>query len=297
MGADEYMSQAIFFEHMVNQFLVLDSRSTSGHAARVWPQIFALCFPFMAGKNLCEIMVMLALRAVRNQSLEQDHDDFMEVFAGTGNLTLAMLMAGFCGSAYDVLFHEDHDALSSKGLKLLCDAMGALKRRGLCWFGTKCSSWVVLCRHQSQRCAGNHFLGDQSREFVVNGNHLMEVTAILYLLAYIIDLIPVLEQPLSSVMPDCWIMKTVLDYTCSQKCTTYMGQFGGPSQKPLQIYSPCWRISQLQRDRPVGMESEPLVTRHGNQFTGQKERLVESQSYTLDFGHAVMEVCKAEWSV
>eukprot|EP00438_Fugacium_kawagutii_P010121 Skav236626 [mRNA] locus=scaffold182:86811:87640:- [translate_table: standard] len=245
MGADAYMSQAIFFEHMVNQFLALDFRCNGGHASRVWPQIFGLCYPFLVGKHLCEMIVILALRAVRNQSLNCHHDDFMEVFAGSGNLTLALLTC-FSGSAYDLLFHEDHNALTSRGLKLLFDAMGALKRRGLCWFGTKCSSWVVLCRHQSQRCVLNGFLGDQTRNFVVNGNHLMEVTAMQYLLAYIIDLIPVLEQPQSSVMPDC---------------------------------------------------GKALVTRNGNQFTGQKDRLVESQSYTCDFGLAVRQICEAEWAV
>ena len=296
--ADVYVAHVIFLEHVANKFLVMDAQVNGGHAAKMWPCVLSLCYPFLAAKNLCECLVILALRAVTNQS-KPGTNDFMEVFAGSANLSLEMLRATFSGSAFDILFHSEHDALTSKGLRLLLDAMSSLKRRGLFWLATKCSSWVVLCRYQSNRYPDNGFLGDESRAFVRQGNCLMEVSALLYLLAHMVGLLPVLEQPTSSVMPDCPIMSAVLQFTSSKKTVTYMGQFNGPSQKPLQLWSPWNRLGHLERCRPVGMDSVPLVDRHENsrQFTGRKDLLLESQAYTVEFGKAVSELCKAEWSI
>ena len=43
---------------------------------------------------------------------------------------------------------------------------------------------------------------------------------------------------------------------------------------------------------------ETLARRHGDgdrQFTGDKEKLLESQQYTREFGKAVAEMCKVKW--
>ncbi|CAL1163127.1 unnamed protein product [Cladocopium goreaui] len=264
MPADVYVADIVFFEAMIKRFLAMDAELHGGHAALVWPLILSLSYKFLAGKNLCESLLILILRGRRNQ-MRSGVQDFME------------------------------DALSSRGLRLLIDSLSCLKYAGLVWIATKCSSFVVLCRCQSQRTSANQFLGDVTRAFVRNGNGLMEVSALLYLLAFLLGLWPVIEQPTSSVLPDCLAMKVVLQFTRSVKCQTYMGSYGGPSQKPLQLWSPFNRISVLERRRPVDMMSEPLVRRHGDQFTGHKGRLTESQEYTRAFGRAVLEMCKVEW--
>ena len=118
-----------------------------------------------------------------------------------------------------------------------------------------------------------------------------------YLLSYVMGLIPVLEQPLSSVLAECLSMKTVLEFSSSRRYVTYMGAFAGPSQKPLQLWSPFPCVSFLQRSKPDMVASEPLVRRHGDQqFTGHKQALAESQEYTCTFGSAVAQMCQAEWS-
>jgi len=294
MPADVYVADIIFFETMIRRFLAMDADLHGGHAAQVWPLILSLSYKFLAGKSLCESLLILILRGRRNQ-MRSGVQDFMEVFAGCANLSLEMIQGNFHGSAYDIVFDEAQDALSSRGLRLLIDNLSCLKYAGLVWIATKCSSFVVLCRCQSQRSSANEFLGDVTRAFVRNGNGLMEVSALLYLLAFLLGLWPVIEQPTSSVLPDCMAMKVVLQFTRSIKCQTYMGSYGGPSQKPLQLWSPFNRISMLERRRPVDMMSEPLVRRHGDQFTGHKDRLMESQEYTRAFGRAVMEMCNAEW--
>ena len=189
-----------------------------------------------------------------------------------------------------------HNALSRSGLRLLLDAVTSIREGGLVWIATQCSSWVVLCRHQSQRCEANGFLGCQ-RPFVVLGNNLMMISCILFWVAHLVGLHVVLEQPSSSVMPLCRPMRTVLEVTCSRRFNTYMGSFNGPSVKPLQLWSPWSKVALLEREKPVGMVAEPLVQHHGDhQFTGFKDKLAESQQYTCEFGQAVMEICRTEWS-
>lgn len=297
--ADLYMADIIFYQNLINDFLVMDSAENGGHSARVWPMILSLCYPFFNGKDLCQSLIILILRGRQNQRKADVHD-FIEVFAGSANLSLEMIRAGFEGSAFDVLFHaEEQNVLASKGLRLVIDGLSRVKYGGLCWIATKCSSFVALCRCQSQRSATNDFMGDATREFVRNGNDLMQISSLMFLLAYLCGLWPVVEQPLSSVLPDCPAMRTVIQFTSARKCVTYLGAFEGPSQKPLQLWSPWHRIQMLHRPKPMDLVAvEPLVRRHGDsgeRFTGNKDLLRESEAYTKAFGKAVVQLCQAEW--
>ena len=291
------MYDIMFFQNLIVEFLNLDSQFHAGHAANLWPKILALAYPFLNGKCLSECLVLLVLRGRRNQMKHGAHD-FGEIFAGCANLTKEMIRGGYCGSAIDMIYDQSQNVLVGNGLRLVLDSISCIKYGGLLWLATKCSSFVVLCRAVSQRNAENHYLGDTGRAFVSEGNNLMEITAMLYLIAFLCGLMPVLEQPSSSVLPGCLSMKLVLIFTKALKCTTYLGCFGGPSQKPLQLWSPRPCIYMLQRARPVDMFSEPLVRRHGDddhQFTGHKDLLVQSQQYTEEFGKAIMDMCRAEW--
>lgn len=297
LGADEWMMSIIHYEHLVNKFLAVDSVTNNGHAASTWPAILWVCYPHLANKDLRECLVLMVLRIVHNQRSGACMHDFAEIFSGCANLTLEMLRANFKGCAFDIAYGEDHNLLTSKGLRMVLDCLGTLKHRALLWLGTKCSSFVVLCRYQSQRYASNQWLGDETRPWVREGNALMEVSSMIYLIAYLAGLLPVLEQPQSSVMSECYTLRSVLDFTASRQYITYMGAFNGPSQKPFQLWSPWQRISLLCRRRPVDISCEdPLVRRHDGQFTGNKEQLVKSQAYTKEFGKAVMELCTAEWT-
>ena len=134
------------------------------------------------------------MRGLRNQ-MGTSPFDFAEVFCGVGNLTREMIRGGFRGSGFDNVHSSLHDALTGDGLRLIIDAVTSLKRKGLLWLGTPCSSFVVLCRCQSQRSAANQWLGDTTRRFVMCGNALMEASALLYFLASSLQLLAVLEQP------------------------------------------------------------------------------------------------------
>ena len=289
------MANLVSLEHKINKFLLLDQQTNDGHIVGVWPTILAMCYPFLANKHLRDSLLIIVLRGLHNK-VKSNAYHFVEVFAGCANLTLELLRGGYRGSAFDIVFESCHNALSRDGLRLLLDAITSVRDRGLVWLATQCSSWVVLCRHQSQRYEANGFLGDVRRPFVVLGNHLMEISCLLFLVAHLVGLHVVLEQPGSSVMPLCRSMRSVLELTTSRKFSTYMGAFNGPSQKQLQLWSPWPKVALLERAKPVGMVCEPLVRHHGDQFTGYKDKLAESQQYTCEFGQAVMEICRAEWS-
>lgn len=292
---DMLTTNLVSLEHNINKFLLLDQQINDGHIFNVWPAILSMCYPFLAHKHLRDCLIIVVLRGWHNK-MKLNAYHFVEVFAGCANLTLELLRGGYRGSAFDIVFESCHNALSRNGLRLLLDAITSLREGGLVWIATQCSSFVVLCRHQSQRCEANGFLGNTQRPFVVLGNHLMEISCILFLVAHLVGLHVVIEQPGSSVMPLCRSMRSVLEVTTSRKFSTYMGSFNGPSVKPLQLWSPWPKVALLEREKPVGIVTDPLVIHHGDQFTGCKDKLAESQQYTCEFGQAVMEICKTEWS-
>ena len=62
--------------------------------------------------------------------------DFIESFAGSANLSKELLRK-FHGCAFDILFEEGHDALSSGGLKLFILALCLTTEQALVWIATQ----------------------------------------------------------------------------------------------------------------------------------------------------------------
>ena len=81
----------------------------------------------------------------------------------------------------------------------------------LCWPATPCSSFTVMCRHQSARLPENGYLGPEDPyQFVKDGNSLMECSALVYFVCYLLSIHVTLEQPTTSVMSLCASLKGVL---------------------------------------------------------------------------------------
>ena len=152
---------------------------------------------------------------IQNRGQHAPKFDLVEIFAGVGHLSREMIRAGYKGCAFDINFDPTtQDALQACGLKLFVEAVGLVKGNGLAWLGTQCSSFVILCRRQAQRALDNFFLGpgsggEDSPIFVQVGNGLMEVSSLLFFLCYLLDVWVVLEQPMTSCMPECPSMKVI----------------------------------------------------------------------------------------
>ena len=279
----------------VEQFLQYDDLVNSSRAAQLWPTILSKCFESLRDDNLVMMLVKLIMRGYQNQVNAVNLHHFMECFSGSGNLTRELLRAGYSGTGLDSCNSESQNILDPSGFELVVNCLTALRHRGLLWLGTPCSSFVVLCRAQSARNLANSYLGDQSRGFVVLGNCLGELSALLFFLSSCLGIWAVLEQPQSSCLPVMATMKAVLRFFRAQKYTTYMGQYGGASMKPLQIWSTWSQMSGLQCPRPETGGGEALVIREGKAFTGRKQLLELSQVYTACFGRAVAQICQSEW--
>ena len=215
----------------------------------------------------------------------------VDFFCGEGNLSLAALEAGLQTVALDKTANPDHDVLKEDGLVLWLLALTATVPGALEWIASPCNSYVVLCRAQSCRVWDNHFLGDESRFFVLEGNTLGDISAMLLWLGVILMLVPALEQPANSVLPESACLSAVLHFAGAERHLTYHYCFGGATLKPLQLWSPSPFLHALRRDRPSGFSQEGgLVSRdeHGA-FTGDKVQLKESQAYSKQFGKAIIK--------
>jgi len=237
-----------------------------------------------------DILLMICARAVSNQESNDSSSllRFNEFAAGAGNLSKALLRRGLHGGSWDILFDESHDCLKPEGFKLWLLALSSMSRDSLCWFGTKCSSWVILCLSQSDRRVENDWWGDQDRDFVIEGNALMTVTSILFFLGFLLGHIVILEQPRSSSMPLVPLMASVLAYTKCLRCDTYLGSFGSRTEKAIQLWSNK-SLEPLRRDKPT-LEANCLCERDDSGgFTGKKDELKESEVYPVLFGEAVAD--------
>ncbi len=217
--------------------------------------------------------------------------DFVEYFAGHGNLSRALLQRRLDGSSFDLAFNEAHDVLTPGGLRLYLTALASVRQGGLAWFGTECSSFVILCLSVTRRHPANHFLGDQGVNCVKKGNALATVSALLFFLSFVTQLRPVLEQPANSCLPDLPTWKFLLHWIQAKCSKTYLGAFEGPSQKPLQLWHCCADFCAIERPCPQMPAPSLLVTRDADgRFTGNRAELAESERYTPAFGKAFAEI-------
>ena len=142
-------------------------------------------------------------------------------------------------------------------------------------------------------------MGNTARAFVRTGNSHMQVAAIMFLVSCAIGIMVCLEQPDNSCLHKCLTMRSVLSFVKAHCVKTYLGAFAGPTCKPLQIWTNRACFFQLARDCPPReqLSGEQLVTRSedGKSFTGRKDLLEESGTYTPQFGSSVAHIFATEF--
>ena len=280
----------------IRSFLVLDSVVNGGRAQLVWPRYMAAANPWMGGKALEVQLLALVLRCYKNRREKLSYLEYIEYFCGCGNLSKSAIKQGLRGASLDLEQSEDHDCLTPGGLRLWLAALCATVPHALVWLGLECKSFVVLSRSQSLRSAGNQWMGDETKEFVQNGNALQEISALIVFLAKLMECVAALEQPLNSCAPLCRPLKGVLAFTAARMVTTYHGAYGGETVKPLQVWTLAEAFDSLRRPKPSQSRESALATRdYGGGFTGIGPRLKASQAYTRCFGDAVMAALRQHW--
>ena len=278
-------------------FFHIDDQN-GGRAKRVWQKFFTVAFPFMLGWPVETMLIAILMRTAHHRRRGASTLQYLELFCGRGNLSRACIAAGLRGVSLDVCVNENHDVLSASGFRLLLLALTASVVGGLVWVATPCSSFVVLSASVCRRNASNGFLGDTNRFCVEQGNVLADISGLVLLLGFFLGLHDGLEQPGSSCLPSTPVVSSVLKFIGARRTDTYHYCFGGPTLKPLQLWSRSEFMLCMERSRPavVTAESSSLASRgEDGSFTGRKDLLHESQEYTLQFGQCVVNPLLQEW--
>ena len=180
----------------IRAFLRLDLDS-GGAAAREWAPLLAAAFPERAGETVESTLLFLVRRCYAHRQSGEPGTECIEYWAGLGNLTLEHLRHGLTCRRFDKAYHSTHDCLTPHGLRLWLDELCRYALGRLVWNGKRCSSFVGLCRHQSQRRGSNSYLGDESREFVRQGNAQTRALSLIVFLSCALSNKAVVEQPSS----------------------------------------------------------------------------------------------------
>ena len=267
-----------------------------GLAKRHWAKLIRRAYPELKCETLENMLVNLVVRAylIRHTLLltrPARLHDFIEYCSGQGNLTLECLKSFLKGLAFDRLYSKDHDMCTGLGLRCWLDALAECNFQALAWFGTRCSSWVGLCRRQHGRKAANGYWGNREKSFVRTGNLQMVVTSLVMAIGHWSGVNPVLEAPTTSAMPRAEPLCSVLQFINASKHVVWLGAFSGESPKPLQIWS-RQDLSALQHGRPSSHRFSKLCNTKGKSYSGNRKALHRSQAYTREFGKAVAGVVK-----
>ena len=275
----------------LKDFFSVDDRC-GGRCQQTWPRYIEKAYPWMLGWSLEAMLVALLIRTHHHRRNGRCWLQYLEVFAGKGNLSRAAIEAGLQGASLDIEMNQDHDILQAYGLKLLLSCLTATLAGALLWVATPCSTFVILSSSVCKRTFENQYLGDIQRYCVQEGNVLADLSGLVLLLGFLLSLKDGMEQPSSSVMPCTPAIRAVLEYIGGRKTETFHFNFGAPTLKPLQLWSSCPYMTRMKRDRPsvACIEASALAEKDQTSggFTGRKELLKESQEYTLEFGRSVI---------
>ena len=222
--------------------------------------------------------------------------DFIEWFAGIGNIHAAMELAGYASVKCDIDFdREAHDVICKEGMLHSCQLVRRLRRGGLETLGTVCSSWVFMSRSSTGRYEFAP-LGVLPRSAVVEGaNRMVAFMSLIMLWSTALSCSFILEQPATSIMYLHPRMQQVAAWFGDSwsEVRTYMGAFGAPTPKPTILYSGHRYVKSLARtltkeqkkglDPDVEMSTRDEMT---GAVTGGKD-LKKSQAYPVEYGQAV----------
>ena len=260
-----------------------------------WQQMLGSAYPSMRDHDVVQQIYNLAREALQSlNSHPKEHDKkCLEYWSGSGMITLFHLRKGMAAKQFDKKHAGEYDCTTPVGLRLWLDAIVyEAASDATVWIATECSSFSGVCRAVSKRHKNNEYVGDCSRAFVVNGNKQMLVASILFFISWLISLHPIVEQPKPSCMQKARPLKDVLEFTGASCTNTWLGAFGAPTPKPLQLWHPQENIfHRLKRRKPLN-KLESLVTtmprtsastRKDMAFTGRKVAMKNSQVYPPRF--------------
>jgi len=130
------------------------------------------------------------------------------------------------------------------------------------------------------------FAQDESRDVVATGNDFAIKVAFMCLLGLFCQVNFIIEQPVSSVLRHFPCMEQLFNLPGVSTTSTFLGNFGAPSQKPVKFWHTASWVKHLGTGRPANREDfVPLVRKGPNgRVTGILKDMKESQAYPVQFG-------------
>ncbi|CAK0817453.1 unnamed protein product [Prorocentrum cordatum] len=113
------------------------------------------------------------------------------------------------------------------------------------------------------------------------------------MVANLIDVHVVLEQPMSSVFDE---LPFLADYMARMiRVPTWLGSFGAPTAKPLKLFTTSDKFRGLRRSiSRIGQPLAKLYTTTHGKTSGKKTHMKDSEKYTKEFAAAVMAAASGE---
>ena len=204
------------------------------------------------------------------------------------------------------------DVTTKAGFDAAVSCLLRVKRGGLATFAAKCSSFVAPCQANHQRGPANDYRGNDQSPSVQEGNMIADVTSFLVVLAYLRSVHPVLENPPQSKIWDYPPIAEAVGFVGAQheavvpRCaydTAPDGQrygkkfkFVSPNKWIEAVSKPCTcQKGHLKTTKQFVQANTGRAIKVGQvRWSGIKPRLVESGSYPVGLGVALVKAWQGE---
>ena len=171
----------------------------------------------------------------------------LDSFAGQKQMARSFLEVGMAMATYEWL--DDavlENCLSLHGQQNFLQKLVqvSLEKDGLCWMGPPCSwwTWISSSVHQRTKSRPQGHVGHPTVAF---HNSIAQFVADAIMTCIALGVHFVLEQPLTSVLPDFEAVRTALTEAQAKAIVVPLWKFGASSHKPLKLWGTAPWLTQL----------------------------------------------------
>lgn len=221
-----------------------------------------------------------------------------EYFAGVASICFGFSCFGMQSERFDKNYSDTMDLNTVEGFATALTFLVVTFQCGLTWAAPPCSSWVFLSAGTTKRKKTNP-MGDCENEKVVWNNKLVHKLACLLEFASMFGIYFIIEQPTSSILWQHPRIQQMFQRLGTQVINThtYMGMYGGDSEKGMKLYGTAPFLAELKdtMDKKVAakLPQKELVKRtrlsSGRISISGGADLKASQAYPRRFGIRVAE--------
>lgn len=196
--------------------------------------------------------------------------------------------------------HPDQDISTLKGVMIAAWLAMQVKAGGLMWASPECKTWLsFLSRATFQRAWGPFsILGNGKHVVAEAANTTSVVLAWLVSLCVIRSVHIAVEQPINSMLYHVPCLSRSLMLADARRMVTRLGDFGGKSSKPLELYlnvpdsiaKSQLIATKLKRTKRSKLTS--LAPTKGIWVNGNKPALAKSAAYPSKFARAIAELAR-----